>query len=52
MKRLINRLICLFKGHEWEPLWRPFAVPYGRGLLNERVLTHRCTRCGKFKEKK
>lgn len=45
MKRLIKRLICLFRGHKWRrgmDFWNPIAQRAGQFKV--------CARCGKTKE--
>lgn len=45
MKRMINRLICLCRGHKW--LETAFRIHY----WSWTVETHyKCARCGKIKE--
>ena len=42
MKKLINRLICLWKGHEWEIKTFPY--------ITGRIGIEECGRCGKTKK--
>lgn len=59
MKQLINRLICLFRGHEWKEDWNNeyMRVP-PQDILedDEKFYKHlhtvalKCARCGKTKE--
>lgn len=50
MKRLLKRLICLFRGHKYQ-----FESDYNIHLTNRhdeeyfRVEIYICTRCGKIK---
>lgn len=57
MKRLINRLICLFKGHKWDIDWtaKYMQIPpweSSREKLYKYLHTvcFECARCGKTKE--
>lgn len=52
MKQLINRLICLVRGHEWKEHWRrkyidPFNLDDAFPI--DYTVT-KCARCGKTKE--
>lgn len=40
MKHLINRLICLFKGHKWEKRYKEYYKAY--------VIWTECKKCGKI----
>lgn len=44
MKRLIKRLICLFRGHRWEDC---NSYMKWRGTLYYDGAGYRCQRCGK-----
>jgi hypothetical protein len=56
----MNRLICLFKGHDWKFAYN-YGLPLGsREPLNEilnkfrsgeYIKVNRCSRCGKFSHK-
>ena len=44
MKKLINRLICLFRGHKWKWIEEWYL---GQSKIRH---FHECDRCGKIKE--
>lgn len=46
MKKLINRLTCLFRGHEW----KIHTIGYWGGYGNIEYGNFKCARCGKIKE--
>ena len=46
MKHLINRLVCLLRGHEWEH--KTWIGKFSGATYIDEDLT--CTRCGKVKE--
>ena len=50
MKRLINRLICLFRGHKWQKRWETTCYdPFGLDdAIPRQILFTRCKRCGKI----
>lgn len=41
LKRLINRLICLVRGHKWEEIFKGYT---------NYIKFSRCAKCGKTKE--
>lgn len=52
MKKIINRLICLCRGHKWKgtyiTIWLdPFDLS---DAIQSRLPYYKCTRCGKTKE--
>lgn len=50
MKRLINRLICLIRGHRWQMEIHNYNDGFdkhGKYYLTDLI---KCTRCGKIKE--
>ena len=47
MRKLINKLICLFRGHKWKLKWRN---EYSDGVLIQSYPSIKCARCGKIKE--
>lgn len=48
MKKIFNRLICLFRGHKWDRIGKGFTTI---GIVSEwPYYTYKCSRCGKTKE--
>lgn len=47
MKNLINRLICLIRGHEW---YVKVVGDIRVGHDYKEEIIYKCTRCGKTKE--
>lgn len=52
MKKLINRLVCLIRGHEWKKHWgTKYIDPYDiDDAIEVNYQVTKCTRCGKVKE--
>lgn len=52
MKRLINRSICLFRGHKWKHEGLAFIESdvITTSQLRKHPHIFKCTRCGKTKE--
>ena len=56
MKHLINGLVCLIRGHEWEFDTHEFGGYFTIGSEDMQmtgskiILIYKCTRCGKVKE--
>lgn len=57
MKRLINRLICLFSGHRWRIDWgHKYMKQPPQDITPEELYKYyhigawKCARCGKIKE--
>lgn len=46
MKKLINRFICLFRGHNWEEIIEGKMV--WRGIKYYQDKYYKCQHCGKY----